>query len=107
MVQPSAAVAMATTAAAVKAAVNPEVLSVPPEAADPLTAIPMAVKTAVPSAAPTWVAEPASPDARPVCVSGTEEAMTMVVGVKLSATPTATRSNPGRTATGYPAPWGP
>ena len=90
--------ASATTAAAVKAAVKPGEVSVSvPDA--PAAAMPMAVNAAVPSAAPTWVADPARPDARPVCVAGTAEAMTMVVGMKLSATPTATSSSPGRTAT--------
>jgi hypothetical protein len=66
-----------TTAAAVNAAVNPD--GARTAALDPLADIPIAVKVAVPSAAPTWVAEPAIPEARPVCVSGIAAAMTMVV----------------------------
>ena len=59
--------ASATTAAAVKAAVKPAEVSVlAPDA--PAAAMPMAVNAAVPSAAPTWVADPARPDASPVCV---------------------------------------
>ena len=85
--------ASATTAAAVKAAVNPVEVSVLALVAP--AEMPIAVKVAVPSAAPTWVADPARPDARPAWASGTAEAMTMVVGMKLSATPTATSSRPG------------
>ena len=51
------------------------------------------------NAAPIWVADPARPDARPALFPGIAEAMTMVVGMKLRATPTATNSSPGRTAT--------
>ena len=60
----------------------------------------IAVKVAVPRAAPTWVAELAIPEAKSVCVSGTADATTIVVGVKLSATPVATRSRSGKDLTG-------
>ena len=71
IVDPSAAVASATTAAAVNAAVNP----VGPRRRRPAppAARPIAVNVAVPRAAPIWVAEPASPEARPTCVSGTAD----------------------------------
>jgi hypothetical protein len=96
---PSRAVARATAAAAVKAIENPVRESVC--AAAPLADVPRELKVAVPTAAPIWLIEPARPAARPVCVSGTAPVMTIVVGVKLSATPTATRARPGRTATRY------
>src|SRR5580765_267198 len=63
IVRPSRAVASATTAAAVKAAVNPDGVRVLAPA--PPAARPIAVNVAVPSAAPTWLVEPASPDASP------------------------------------------
>ena len=65
----------------------------------PPTASAMAVKVAVPSAAPTCVAEPTRPEAKPAWASGTAEATTMVVGMKLMATPLATSTSPGSTET--------
>lgn len=53
----------------------------------PPAEMPIAVNAAVPGAAPTCVAEPASPAASPAWASGTASAITMVVGVKLNATP--------------------
>src|SRR3954451_1717313 len=96
-VHPRAAVASETRAAPESAAGTPDGLSAPE--AVPATAMPMAVNTEVPSAEPTWVADPARPEASPACVSGMAPAMTMVVGVKLNATPMATRRRPGSTAT--------
>lgn len=55
-----------TVAAAVKAAVKPD--GAIETAPDPLLSTPIAVNVAVASAAPIWVAEPAIPEARPVCV---------------------------------------
>lgn len=46
----------------------------------------MAAKVAVPTAAPTWVADPARPEVGPKCVSGNTEAMTMVVRVTYEGT---------------------
>lgn len=86
---------IATTAAALNAAENPA----EPSTSEPPAAMPIAVNVAVPSAAPTWVAEPARPDASPARSSGTAPAMTIVVGMKLRATPVATSSKPGKAAT--------
>jgi mutator family transposase len=69
MIAPSAAVAKATTAAAVNPAENPSAATAP--ARETPAEMPIAVKTAVPSAAPTWVVAPARPEARPLCDAGT------------------------------------
>ena len=68
IVDPSTAVASATTAAAVNAAENPVGAST--EVSMPPAGVPIAVNAAVPRAAPIWVAEPASPEASPTWPSG-------------------------------------